>query len=71
MVRLILLYGAKCWEAGKKEENMLEKTEMQMLRRIRGVTPRDRLTSENIWNQLGVAKIMEKGREIRLRWLVM
>ena len=42
---------------------MLEKTEMQMLRRIRGVTLR-----EYIRNQLGVAKIIEKVREARLRW---
>ena len=38
-----------------------------MLRRIRDVTFRDCLRSENIRNQVGAAKIMEKVREIRLR----
>ena len=43
VIRPVLLYGADCWTAvGKKEEHILEKTEMRMLRRIKGVTVREK-----------------------------
>ena len=40
--RRVLLYGAECWTVRKKEEQILEKTEMRMLRRIKGVTLTDK-----------------------------
>ena len=43
-----VLYGAECWTVGKKEEQILEKTEMRMLRRIKGVTLRDKVKSVDI-----------------------
>ena len=33
----VLRYGVVCWTVRKKEEQILEKTEMRMLRRIKGV----------------------------------
>ena len=68
VIRPVLLYGAETWTVGKKEERILESTEMRMLRRIKGVTLRDRLRSVNIRRELGVNDIIEKAREIRLRW---
>ena len=68
MVRPVILYGAECWTTGVKEENILEKTEMRMLRRIKGVTVKDKMKSEDIRKELGVGSIKSKAREIRLRW---
>ena len=68
VIRLVLLYGAECWTVRKKEEHILEKTEMRILRRIKGVTLRDKVKSVDIRKELGVNSIQEKVREIRLRW---
>ena len=71
MFRPVLLYGAECWKywtVRKKEEQILEKTEMRMLRRIEGVTLRDKVKSVGIRKELGVNSTQEKVREMRLRW---
>ena len=67
-VRPVILYGAECWTTGVKKENILEKTEMRMLRRIKGVTVKDKMNSEDIRKELGVGSIKSKARESRLRW---
>ena len=41
---------------------------MRMLRRIKEVTLRDRVKSVDIRKELGVSRIQEKVREMRLRW---
>ena len=41
---------------------------MRMLRRIKGVTLRDRVKSVDIRKELGVSSIQEKVTEMRLRW---
>ena len=68
VVRPVILYGAECWATGVKEENILKKTEMRMLRRIKGVTVKDKMKSEDIRKELGVGSIKSKARESRLRW---
>ena len=51
---------------GQKEEQILKKTEMRMLRRIKGVALRDKVKSMDIRKELGVNSITEKVREKRL-----
>ena len=67
VIRPILLYGAECWTVRMKQEQILEKTEMRMLRRRKGVTLRDRVKSADIRKELGVSSTQEKVREMRLR----
>ena len=50
------------------EEQILKKTEMRMLRRIKGVTLSDREKSVDIRKELGVNSIQERVRGMRLRW---
>ena len=68
VIRPVLLYGAECWSVRKNEEEIFEKTEMRMLRRIKGVTLRDKVKSVDIRKELGVTSIQENVREMRLRW---
>ena len=68
VIRPVLLYGAECWTVGKKEEQILDKTEMRMLRKIKGVTLRAKVKSVDIKKKLGVNSIKEKVREMRLLW---
>ena len=68
VIRPALLYGAECWTVRKNEEQILEKTEMRMLRRIKRITLRDKVESVDIRKELGVNSIQEKVREMRLRW---
>ncbi|XP_063585426.1 uncharacterized protein LOC134762814 [Penaeus indicus] len=68
IIRPVLLYGAEVWTMGKEEERILEATEMRMLRRIKGVTLRERERSTDIRRELGVSDINEKVKEIRMRW---
>ena len=46
VVWLVLIYGAECWALNKRDEKRLEVTEIIMLRRMLGVTRRDRLLSD-------------------------
>ena len=41
---------------------------MRMLRRIKGVSLRDKVKSVDIRKELGMTSIQEKVREMRLRW---
>ena len=68
VVRPVNLYEAECWPTRVEEENILEKTEMRMLRRIKGVTVKDKMKSEDIRKELGVGSIKSKAKESRLRW---
>ena len=68
VIRPVLMYEAEYWTVRKKEEQILEKTEMRMLRRIKGVTLRDRVKSVDTRKELGVSSIQEKVRETRLHW---
>ena len=68
VIRPVLLYGAETWALKRREEEMLERTEMRMLRWILGVSLKDRKRNDFIRNTIGVTCITDKIRESRLRW---
>ena len=68
MIRPVMIYGAEAWTLRKKEEELLERTEMRMLRWIMGVSLKDHRRNEDIRKTVGVANITDKVREARLRW---
>ena len=52
----------------KKEEDLLRRTEMRMLRRILGVSLKHKISNKEIRRRCEVVDIIEKVREVRLRW---
>ena len=68
VLRPVLLYGAETWSLRKKEEDILERTEMRMVRWIAGISLLERRESEDIRRMCGICNIREKAREARLRY---
>src|SRR6218665_981325 len=70
IIRPVMMYGAEAWTLTRKEEELLERPEMRMLRWILGVSLRDRRRNKDIREVLGVAYmyITDKVREARMRW---
>jgi len=56
------------WTSRRSEEELLERTEMRMLRWILGVMLKDRKRNDDIRRIIGAACVMDKVREVRLRW---
>ena len=69
MVRPVLVYGADSWTVVKNDEDLMSRTEVRMLQWILGVSRLEKLRNEEIRRRCGVADIVEKMREARLRWM--
>ncbi|KAL5193570.1 hypothetical protein HKD37_20G055768 [Glycine soja] len=67
-VRLAILYGTECWAVKSQHENKVGVAEMRMLRWMCGKTRQDKIRNEAIRERVGVAPIVEKMVENRLRW---
>jgi len=69
VIRPMIMYGAEASTLTRREEGLLESTEMRMLQWILGVSLRDKKRIEVIRKKLGVASIThDKIREARMRW---
>ncbi|KAL5162922.1 Rac-like GTP-binding protein ARAC2 [Glycine soja] len=66
--RPTILYGTECWAVKSQHENKVGVAEMRMLRWICGKTRQDKIRNEAIRERVGVAPIVEKMVENRLRW---
>jgi len=67
MIGLVLMYGAEAWTVTRREEGLLERTEMRMLRWILGVSLKDKKRNEIIRKTFREACIIDKIRGARLR----
>ncbi|RZB67484.1 putative leucine-rich repeat receptor-like protein kinase isoform B [Glycine soja] len=67
-VRPAILYGTECWTVKSQHENKVGVAEMRMLRWMCGKTRQDKIRNEAIRERVGVAPIVEKMVENRLRW---
>ncbi|KAL5141766.1 Metal tolerance protein 6 [Glycine soja] len=67
-VRPAILYGTKCWAVKSQQENKVGVAEMRMLRWMCGKTRQDKIRNEAIRERVGVAPIVEKMVENRLKW---
>ncbi|KAL5170118.1 Regulatory-associated protein of TOR 1 [Glycine soja] len=67
-VRPAILYGTECWAVKSQHENKVGVAEMRMLRWMCGKIRQDKIRNEAIRERVGVAPIVEKMVENRLRW---
>ncbi|KAL5164394.1 hypothetical protein HKD37_18G049725 [Glycine soja] len=67
-VRPAILYGTECWAIKSQHENKVGVAEMRMLRWMCGKTRQDKIRNGAIRERVGVAPIVEKMVENRLRW---
>ena len=68
VIKPTMLYGAECWAMRKKEEHLLNKTEMRMLRWIQGIRLKDHVRSEEIRKRANVRLIVDQVTKRRLSW---
>ncbi|KAG5606935.1 hypothetical protein H5410_028427 [Solanum commersonii] len=68
VVRPALLYGVECWPVKNAHVQKMHVAEMRMLRWMCGHTRSDKIRNEVIGEKVGVASVVDKLREARLRW---
>ena len=68
VIKPTMTYGAECWTMKKKDEMLMNKTEMRMLRWIQGVSPIEHKRKEEIREAATVQPIATHLMQKRLRW---
>ena len=68
VIRPTMTYGAECWTMKKKDEMLMNKTEMRMLRWIQGVSFREHNRNEEFREAATVQPIATQLMQKRLRW---
>ena len=63
-----MTYGDECWTMQKKDEMLMNKTEMRMLQWIQGVSLREHTRNEEIMEAATVQPIATQLVQKRLRW---
>lgn len=69
VVRSAMVYGSECWAVDKTIEQRIGIAKMSMLKWINGVISEDKIKNEYKRGSIGVASIIVKMRENKLRWL--
>ena len=63
------MYESETCALRNAEKNLLERTEMRMLRCMMGIKRIEKIRNEEIRTRAGVPNISKKITEVRLRWL--
>ncbi|XP_047480601.1 uncharacterized protein LOC125033262 [Penaeus chinensis] len=66
VIRPVLLYGAETWALRKKEESLLQRTEIRMLRWMLEISLREQKTNEEVLAKAGITGISSKIEKARL-----
>ena len=69
LVISVLLYGSETWQIYAADQKKLNAFHTRCLRRIMGITYKDRVTNEEIFRRTEQREISEQIEERRLRWL--
>ncbi|KAF7640778.1 hypothetical protein LDENG_00014950, partial [Lucifuga dentata] len=64
----ILTYGHELWVMTKRTRSRIQATKMKFLRRVSGLTLRDRVRSSDIQEGLGVEPLLLHIKRNQLRW---
>ena len=67
-VQCVMMYGSETWAMKVEDMQRLERTEKMMIRWMCGVTLKDRKTTEELRQRLGIVSVCDRVREGRLRW---
>lgn len=68
ILRPVLTYGSETWTLTTRLKSKIQAAEMRVLRLIKGVTRRDRLSNDDIRNELNIESILEFVERNQLRW---
>lgn len=67
-VQTVMLYASETWAVKAEDMSKLERTQNAMVRWMCGVTLKDRKSTEELQNRLGVEGMADMMRRGRLRW---
>ena len=67
-IRSAMLYAAETWALTQREENLIQGCDRRMLRRLCGVTLRDRISSDEVLGRCGLECSIENLEENGLVW---
>ena len=65
----ILMYGSETWTTYAKQEKRLNSFHLRSIRRILGISWRDRVSNANVLSQVNLPSMFTLLRQRRLRWL--
>ena len=66
--RPILTYGSESWTLTNRIKSRLQGMEMKYLRRVKGITRRDRIRNEAVREELKIEPILETIENNKLKW---
>ena len=63
-----MLYGSQTWPLTESDISRIDQTNMQMVQWMCHVSVRDRKSSEELQNKLGITNITDVLHQTKLRW---